>query len=190
MKSQTLFIIAFLAMFVSACGMAYKAAQQRKNDDKLFAKAISNERVQDRVGNYWNAIHPITQKPTLIPGKDSVIYIHDSISVDKTHDSLIHVACPFLNLDSLRKANTKIIKEFHIQIDTLKVPDTSCSRSLNSVQINLSNTQGKNEVLTDQLNQAKKSGNKWMWLFIAACIVIAIENLLLLYNFLRPKIKV
>lgn len=183
---KTLFFfwgLLYIAVLGSSC-TAYKAARQTKKDNKIFAAAISNERVSPRLDAYYNGLHPI-QQPILIRGKDSIIEV--PVIVDRVHDSIIHAACPALNLDSLKKALTSTVTK--IRVDTLKVPDSSCERRSQILQSNLSTLQGKYDQQNLQAAQEKKRGNKWLWLFIGACAVLVIENGLLLYNFLRPKVK-
>lgn len=166
----------YIAVLGSSC-TAYKAARQTKKDNKIFAAAISNPRVSQNLDAYYNLRHPM-QKPILVKGKDSIIEV--PVIVDRVHDSLIKIACPSLNLDSLKKAvaTTKII----LRIDTLKLPDSSCERRAQITQNSFVTLQGKYDQQNIQLTQEKKSVNKLLWLFIAACAFIILENTLIIYK--------
>ena len=93
--------VVFIAVLGSSC-TAYRAARQEKKDNKLLAKAITNERVFPRVASAYNILHPITQKIVYLKGKDSVRV--DSIPYDRVRDSIIRIDCPTVNFDSLKKA--------------------------------------------------------------------------------------
>lgn len=166
----------YIAVLGSSC-TAYKAARQVKKGDKIFAAAISNEDVSQRLDAYYNVLHPL-QKIVLVKGKDSIIEV--PVIIDRVHDSIIHAACPTLNFDSLKKAvaTTKLI----MRVDTLKVPDSTCERRAQIVQNNYSNLQGRFEQQSEQLSVEKKRGNKWLWFFIGACVFIVAENGLIIYK--------
>jgi hypothetical protein len=132
MRNQTLFVLFIIAVCVSSC-TAYKASRQQKKDDKLQVAILSNDRVLPKIIDYWNFAHPIDQKPIYIKGKDSVVYSTDSFYVDRVKDSLIKIECPYLNLDSLRKANVTYKIQLRYRIDSFIIPDTTCERRLTVV---------------------------------------------------------
>lgn len=151
-------------MYATSC-TAYKASRQQKKDDKLQVEVIRNERVLPKVIDYWNFLHPITQKPIYIKGKDSVVYSTDSIYIDRVKDSLIKIECPYLNLDSLRKANTKIIREYHTSIDTIIQIDSMAQHKLIVSNANLLYMQGKyDERSVAYFAEKKKASNRTIWI--------------------------
>ena len=179
MKASTLFAVLFIAVCVSSC-TAYKAARQEKKDTKLFAAAISNKIVSDQLDNYYSLQHPIG-KPVLIPGKDSIIYT--PVYIDRVKDSLIKVACPSIDLDSLRKANQSIV--LHIRVDTLQIADTTSIRQLQVLQKNNAQLQGKYEQQTTQVSATKKDFSKWkLWSIVFGVFLIAVIGFLI-YLLLR-----
>lgn len=173
-------------LYIAVSGLsctAYKALRQTKKDNKIFAAAISNDRVSQRLDAYYNTLHPL-QKPVLVKGKDSIIEV--PVIVDRVHDSIIHADCPSLNLDSLKKAaaTTKLI----LRVDTLKLPDSSGERRAQIVQSNLSNLQGKYEQQTLQVNEVKADKKKaTLWLIgVSVFSVLAIGGLA--YLLFRKKL--
>jgi hypothetical protein len=176
MKALKLLAVIYIAVCVCSCNTAYKTARQEKKDNKLFAAVISNKIVSDQLDNYFSLQHPIG-KPVLIQGKDSIIYT--PVYIDRVKDSLIKVACPEIDLDSLRKAGT--VNIYHVRIDTFKIPDTTSIRQLQLIQKSNANLQGKYEQQNIQLIAEKKRSNKWLWFFIGACVFIVVENGLIIY---------
>lgn len=168
MKALKLFAVIFIAVWGISC-TAYKAARQEKKNSKLFAAAISNKIVSDQLDYYFSLQHPIG-KPTLIPGKDSIIYT--PVYVDRVKDSLIKIACPSINLDSLREAGKTNV--YHFIVDTLKIPDTNSIRQLQIVQINSANLHGKYDQQTAQIYATKKDFSKWkLWSIISGFFLLA-----------------
>lgn len=175
MKSSKLFAVLFIAAYIFGGCAAYKAARKEKKDNKLFASAISNKVVSNQLDYYFSLQHPIGE-PVLIPGKDSIIYT--PVYIDHVKDSLIKVACPFINLDSLRKANQ--VNIYHVRVDTLKIPDTTSIRQLQTLQKNNANLQGKFDQQTIQVSDAKKDFSKWkLWSIISGIFLLAVIGFLI-----------
>lgn len=179
MKALKLLAVLYIAVCVCSC-TAYKAARQEKKDNKLFAAVISNKIVSGQLDNYFSFQHPIG-KPVLIQGKDSIIYT--PVYIDRVKDSLIKVACPEIDLDSLRKVST--VNIYHVRIDTLKIPDTASIRQLQLVQKNNANLQGKYEQQTAQVSATKKDFSKWkLWSIVSGFFLLAVIGFLI-YLLLR-----
>lgn len=179
MKASKLFAVIFIAVWGISC-TAYKAARQVKKDNKLFAAAISNKVVSDQLDYYFSLQHPIGE-PVLIRGKDSIIYT--PVIVDRVHDSLIKVACPSIDLDSLRKANQSVVT--HVRVDTVPGSDTNSIRQLQILQLKYANLQGKYEQQTAQVSATKKDFSKWkLWSIVFGVFLIAVIGFLI-YLLLR-----
>lgn len=144
-------------------------------DNKATNRVKNNPVLLEKVYEFALHQHPITpQQPIYIHGKDSVVYSHDTIPVDRVHDSIIKVACPLLDMDSLRKANVSIIREYHYITDTLIQKDTTCERK-NTVLINTNNQLiGKNAQLNTDLDASKHKANVWMWIGIGLIILVLV----------------
>ena len=170
MRNQIFFLLLSIAVLGSSCA-AYLASRQTKKDNKLYVKAVANERVYPRIGERWNLDNPITQKTIYIKGKDSIIEV--PVIVDMVRDSIIKAECPTLNLDSLRKALTRTV--MHIRIDTFTQPDSNCIPKLHDAQLRNSNLQGKYDQQSIQLTQEQKKSSKWLWLFMAAVFAFVIS---------------
>jgi hypothetical protein len=176
---KALKLLLYIAVCVSSC-TAYKAARQEKKNSKLFAAAITNKVVSDQLDYYFSLQHPIG-KPVLIPGKDSIIYT--PVYIDRVKDSLIKVACPELNLDSLRKANQSVVT--HVRVDTFPGTDTNSIRQLQVLQIKYANIQGKYDQQTAQVSTTKKDFSKWkLWSIVSGFFLLAVVGFLI-YLLLR-----
>lgn len=170
MKPQLFFGLLCIAALGSSCA-AYYASRQTKRDDKIYKRAVTNERVFPRIGEKWNLENPITQKEIYIKGKDSIIEV--PVIVDVVRDSIIKVECPTLNLDSLKRALTHVV--IKLRIDTLIVADTTCERRLNSVLTNYSKLQGKSEQQAIQQKDTEKKKQKNFWWAMAGWGVFVIS---------------
>lgn len=168
MKASKLFAVLFIAVWGISC-TAYKAARKEKKDTKLFAAAISNRVVSDQLDYYFSLQHPVG-KPILIQGKDSIVYT--PVYIDRVKDSLIKIACPLIDLDSLRKVST--VNIYHVRVDTFKIPDTTSIRQLQTIQLNNANLQGKYEQQNIQVSVIKKDFSKWkLWSIVSGFILLA-----------------
>ena len=193
MKNQFLIGLLILIAGLYSCSSAYQLRKDTKLDNKAISRAVIRKAtVMKPIGDMYNALNPVEAKEVYVKGKETIVI--DSIPYDRVHDSLIEAKCPTLNLDSLKKALTKTV--YKTSVDTSKRVDTTCERKYISVnneliqsKIESAKKDGQILELTNQLLKETKSSHKWMWIFIAAGVVILLENLLLLYNFIKPKPK-
>ena len=188
MKNIYLLGLVFMAALGSSCA-AYYASRQEKKDNKLFAKAVANERVFPKIGNLWNANHPIDLTPVIIKGKDSIVYAKQDytelINAYKIIDSLLEVKCPDVtNRDSLVNAISGQIKK-SLKPDTvyrtitIQVKDTSCQHMLIDSKLQLSNLQGKYDQQAKENTTLKAEGRKKsLWIIgISVLAVLTIAGL-------------
>lgn len=169
--------LSFLLFFVTVLFFGSCTVTRDRN---AFTRVINNNDLLQKSYDYYNSLHPVVEpKPVIIKGKDTTIYSTDTLIIDRVKDSLIKIACPQLNLDSLRKANTIVKYVDHYRVDTLPVLDTTCQRKYNLSQYNVGVLSGKNEELNTQLLIAnKKSQNKLWWLIGAGVIILGLIYLL------------
>src|SRR5690348_2783761 len=174
MKISKLFAVLMAAYIFAGCA-AYKAARQEKKNSKLFAAAISNKVVSDQLDYYYSLQHPIG-KPVLIQGKDSIVYT--PVYIDRVKDSLIKVACPSIDLDSLRKASQSTV--IRVRVDTLFTPDTSSVFQLQILKANNASIQGKFDQQKEQSAIVKKDFSKWkFWSIVLGFFLLAVIGFLI-----------
>lgn len=179
--------LSFLFLIVTVLFLGCTVTRDRNAVTRVNSKPTLSEQAY----NYYIATHPIVEpKPVIIKGKDTTIYSTDTLIIDRVKDSLIKIACPSLNLDSLRKANTIVKYIDHYRVDTLPVLDTSCARKYNKSQYDNGVLTGEKTQLTAQVKQADKKAQIRLYWIIGLGLALAIAVFILLKNlFFKTKLK-
>lgn len=173
---QIIFLI--LILFVSGCTVT--------KDNKAVSRVIASPVLTKRVVQYDAGGHPyVPPSVVYVKGKDSIIEV--PVPVDVVRDSLIKVACPTLNLDSLKKALTRTITKE--RVDTFFKADPKLSELFNQQQYNLSMIQGQYSQLQKQTDSYKKESQHRLWYIIGISILAFIIIIFEAYLLLKPKAK-
>lgn len=111
-----------VALFLTGCSTSREA----KKDAQALVRIALSQKLSNEAHKIWLANNPTPYKPpVIIKGKDSIVYIYDTVFANPVGDSLIKIACPTLNMDSLRKALTRTNIEKHYIHDTLREIDST-----------------------------------------------------------------
>jgi uncharacterized protein YceK len=149
---RNILIFAVVASLLVGCS----AAKEIRKDNQALTRVYGKPDLLNKAHALWLANNPIVNTPpTIIHGKDSIVYINDTVIVDHVRDSLIKIACPTLNLDSLKKALTKTNTVIHYKTDTLNIIDTSCARLYNQKVAENNYLTGQSNVKDRQLTDNK-----------------------------------
>jgi hypothetical protein len=152
-------------------------------DNRAVKRVQNKESLRETVYRYALQFHPIERPGQIItPGKDSIIYIRDTIVMDPKSDSAFHKGCPTVNLDSLRRKNrtTDTIKLFHT--DTLRLMDTLCERKNLALIKDNGILIGQNNQLQKENSELKKVARNRMLGIIGEAIAILFLAFLLMKN--------
>lgn len=181
-----LILVVVASLFLVGCS----AARELKKDNNALLRVYGKPELLNKAYSLWLSNNPIVNiPPTIIHGKDSVVYIKDTVIVDHVRDSLIQIACPTLNLDSLKKALTKTNTVIHYLHDTIPVIDTSCVRLYNIKVAENSYLTGQSNVKDKQLDDNKATIKKYRLITILGGILAVLIILFLSYLLIKPKIK-
>lgn len=183
MKSQLKFAIAIIVV-LSSCA-TIRQQHQSNLDKKAVGRVLANTSLIDQVYAVALGLHPISSNPVLIKGKDSIVYNIDTLIVDHEKDSIIMAACPNLNLDSFRLANTITKTINHYRVDTLPVKDTLCQRQYELLNNDKNILQGKFDQQTVTVSAVKKASSKKTWIIVGLVALIVIYSVFKLYTFIR-----
>ena len=177
---QTSFLILVTVLFLGSCTVT--------RDRNAVTRVNSKPPLSEQAYNYYLTLHPIVQpRPVIIKGKDTTIYSTDTLIIDRVKDSLIKVACPLLNLDSLRKANTIVKYVDHYRVDTLPVIDTACAREYNKSKYDNGVLTGENKQLTIQKAQSDKTSIIRLYWIIGLGVFIVLGLFLWIRSFFLKK---
>lgn len=165
------------ALFFVACHPALQVAKQDTAIDQLKAKWI---------GDYVLS-HPCPQLPEI--NLDSLChFIYDPPADSTVYDSVTH------KIDTIRMPAVHDTVPHRILVpweDTRQL--NLLKDSLRIIQQHMASVQGnqsaKAEDCTAEVKAASKLATKWMWFFIAACVVIAGGAAWKIYSLFTPGIK-
>ena len=210
MKNRNIFFICFLIAGLYSCSPAYQLLKDTKLDNVAISRAVVRPAtVMKPIADMFNALNPITQKPTVTIERDTLIVSKvDSAALKEAYaaiESLLKVKCPDMTEKGMDSLKVVFEKEFRktIHPDTIRTGktvihdiDSTCQIAMVSLRIENTELKIKNALLQGQVTQQavqivaeKKNGNKWLWFFVGVCVLMLLENIFLLYKSFKPKIK-
>ena len=148
-------------------------------DRKAVGRVLAKPALREQVYEVALGLHPVNTIQIVTPGKDSIVYKHDTLKIVK--DSLIRIACPGINIDSLKNVLTDTVIEIHYQLPTvLTVQDTNVVRRLDLMTEKFNNLSGASVQKDLQITTLKKDLGKWrLWSIVAGFFLLAVIGFLI-----------